>query len=560
MFELSWKIAGPAGYGIMTTGLAFSKALSRGGWHVFNYPEYPSLIRGGHNTYQVRAGMIPVLGPTRGTDILVALNQESVPLHLSELSPESVVIHDYDFPAKAKCKLLPLPFKELAEEDVMRNTVALGATVAVLDYDLDLTEKVLMETFASKSEDVVKSNVNALRRGYAHAKDSGVQYKESFEVIDSEKRMVLTGNDAICLGALKAGMKMYCAYPMTPASSILHYFAAHERDMSIVVKHTEDELAAMNMTLGGNFAGVRTMVGTSGGGFALMTEALGNAGISEVPLVAVEAQRGGPSTGIPTWTSQADLKFVVNASQGEFPRIVLAPGDVRDAFYLTFDAFNLSERFQVPVILLSDKHLSESAQTSEFFATDTLAINRGEIIEGDIETGTNRYSFTENGVSPRWFPGQKGGMHKGTSYEHDESGVTTEKAEACSDMYEKRMRKRYAILEAMSGPTFFGPLDAQTTIIGWGSTKGAILEALHHLHKDGKSVNFAQFTHIFPIDESVQDVLTADKLVGVECNITAQFAGILSEFAKVDVDMALLKYDGRPFFPRELYSRLKEVV
>ncbi len=553
--ELSWKIAGPAGYGIMTTGLVFAKTLSRGGWNVFCYPEYPSLIKGGHNTYQVRASEKEVLGPVLRTDILVALDEKSVSVHAEEMAEESVVIHDDSFSPKSEKRLLPVPLEELAGKEIMRNSVALGVTVALLNYDLSLAEIALSDAYRDKGEKVVKANVEALRRGHDFAKE------ESFHIDlarrESEKRMVLTGNDALSMGAIKAGMKFYAAYPMTPASSILHYMASHAREKSLVVKHTEDELAAINMVLGASYAGARAMVATSGGGFALMTEALGNAGISELPLVLAEVQRPGPSTGMPTWTSQADLKFVVNASQGEFPRIVLAPGDTKDAFHLAFDAFNLADRFQVPVIVMSDKHLAESAKSELFFDTSQHVVDRGKVVEGDVPEGLKRYAFTDDSVSPRWFPGQKGGMFKATSYEHDEEGFTTEDAFQCARMYVKRLKKFDSIKLAMPEPRVFGPENAETTVVGWGSTKGAILEALELL---GGEVSFTQITHLFPMTEKIAHALEGKKVVDVECNASAQLAGMMEEYLDFKVDAKVLKFDGRPFFPSKLAEKIKEVV
>lgn len=574
---LSWKVGGEAGFGIMTTGLIFAKACSRGGLHVFDTSEYPSLIRGGHNTYQVRAGEEEVHSQTRSIDLLVALNRETVDKHKEKVAPGGGIIYDgekipldKDELGREDIKLYPVPLERLAKETgggrVMINSVALGASVAIINYEFDLLTSVIRDTYRGKGAEIVEYNVAAAISGYDYVKSAiKPDFRRTLRRVEAEERMLLTGNEAICLGAIKAGCKFVAAYPMTPSSSILHFMAAQERNFNLVVKHAEDEIAAINMAIGASFAGVRAMTCTSGGGFSLMTEALGLAAMSETPLVVVECQRPGPSTGLPTRTEQGDLEFILNASQGDFPRFVIAPGDVEECFYETIEAFNLADRYQCPAIVVSDKYLSESHKTVGRFNVGDVKIDRGRILSEEelqkIEQ-FRRYEITETGVSPRSIPSQKGGTFTATGSEHDETGYICEAKDNRRRMMDKRFRKLEEAVRDIPEPKLLGPERADLTLIAWGSTKGPIREAMRLLEGEGVKINFLQIIYISPFPgEAVSRVLDESEGTAiVENNVTAQLARVIKENTGRDVDHKILKYDGRPFFPGEIRDRVREVL
>jgi 2-oxoglutarate ferredoxin oxidoreductase subunit alpha len=372
--------------------------------------------------------------------------------------------------------------------------------------------------------------------------------------------MLLTGNDALSMGAVKAGLKFYAGYPMTPSSSILNFMAAHEREFGMVVKHAEDEIASIGMAIGASHAGVRAMTATSGGGFALMSEFLGLAGITETPLVVAECMRTGPSTGLPTRTEQADLKFVLSASQGDFPRVVIAPGDPEECFRFGFEAFNLAERLQTPVILLLDKHLSESYWTREPFPTEGMGIDRGEWVDGkSAPRSYKRHLVTESGVSPRVLPGTPEGVYTTTGDAHDEFGHITEEEEPVRTQMEKRLRKLDLVDTARDGITLHGNPDAGLTLLGWGSSKGVILEAMDDLQAGAIDANFLQvrFMNPFPAEAVAGVLKKASRVLLVEHSASGQLAELVSAKTGITVEDRLLKYTGRQFFRDELTEAIK---
>jgi 2-oxoglutarate ferredoxin oxidoreductase subunit alpha len=581
--KISWMIGGEAGYGIMAAGTTFAKACSRGGLHVFINSEFPSLIKGGHNISLVRVDEEEIFSHLETIDLLVALNQETTDLHLNEIVPGGGIIYDGDQINVAKENLkredivlysVPLTkiIRELGAELLLRNTVVVGASMAVLDYDFGILEVAIRDSFGKKKGEIVEQNVKAARMGYDYVKQNICQecgYK--LEPRKAPERMLLTGNDAIAMGAIKAGCKFYAAYPMTPVSAILHTMAEKAKEFNIVVKQTEDEIAAMNMIIGANFAGVRAMNATSGGGFSLMVEALGLAAMTETPIVTVEGERPGPSTGQPTHTAQGDLKFLLSAGQGEFTRIVIAPGDREECFYETFNAFNLAEKFQVPVLVLVDKFLAEDYKTTELFDQSNLKIERGKLLsqeELNKISEYKRYLNTEDGISPRALPGQLNGIHCAPSTEHDEAGFSHEASEALMPpetakmILEKRMRKLSFIEKELKPPKLYGPQEANITLVSWGSTKGPIFEAMKLLEKDGVKVNFLQILYLSPFPaEQVKKVLSSSKtVVDVENNYTAQLASLIREKTGVEIQHKILKYDGRPFYPNFIYKKLIEIL
>jgi 2-oxoglutarate ferredoxin oxidoreductase subunit alpha len=565
------KIAGQAGAGVMTTGRLLVKCFTRGGYHAIGYPEYPSLIRGGHNTVQVRISEKPVHAPLQNPDLVIALNKDAIFYHMGSMKSGGMIIYDQlidasKFKVREDVRMHPLPLSKLTHEaggtEQMKNTAALGAALAAVDYPFGVLEGIMQDEFRRKGPEIIKKNIDAARAGYDYVLGNGMKCSVTVKPLSEKKSVIITGNEAMTLGAIAGGVKFYAAYPMTPASTILHYMIENEKAFGLVVKQTEDEIAAINYAIGASFAGARSMVGTSGGGFALMVEALGMAGISETPLVIALAQRIGPSTGMPTWTEQGDLRFALHASQGDFPRVVLAPGDVQECFFLCAKAHNLAEKYQLPVIIMSDKFLSESVFSTERFDQSKVKIERGKLAKDLPElppmSRWTRYELTEDGVSPRVFPGTPNGVHVSTSYEHDERGFSSESFMMRTKQVQKRARKLKSLMHEMEPPKLYGPHEAEVTLVGWGSTKLPALDALALLEKKGVKANFLHFTHIFPLDEkSVKDALAGCKVkIMMENNSTAQFAGVLRQYTGLEMDFHMLKYDGRPFFPEQIAETL----
>ena len=577
--KISVIIGGEAGAGIARSGFLFAKTCLRGGLQVFGTIDYQSLIRGGHSFYIARAEDEEIYSQLDTIDLLLALNKETILLHEDELVPGGGILHDGEEAplsdeelSRDDLKLYSVPLRriagELKGELIIRNTVALGAAVALLGYDLEILNGVLRDAFKPK---VAELNVRAAKMGYDYTRES---YAEDFEYrlkktnSAGKRKMLLNGNEAVSLGAIQAGCKFYAAYPMTPATGILHFMAPLDREYDMIVIQAENEIAAINMVAGASFAGVRAMTATSGGGFCLMSEGLGMTGMTETPAVVVLAQRPGPSTGLPTYSGQGDLRFAIHASQGEFPRVVIAPGDVEECFYKTMEAFNLAEKFQIPAILVTDKYLVESHAAAELFNLKRIGIDRGLLLTEDEYTSENEYKrhrFTEDGVSPRAMPGTKGAIVRTNADEHNESGYTTEDPELTTKMADKRFKKLDGLvkyLENYRTTKFYGPREADITILGWGSTKGPIREAMKILSNEDSKINYLQILYLnpFPVDDVQKILKSAKKTAVVENNKTSQLTGLIREHLLMSVDHKVLKYDGRPFNPVELSQRIKEML
>ncbi|MFC1700815.1 2-oxoacid:acceptor oxidoreductase subunit alpha [Patescibacteria group bacterium] len=575
-----WKIGGDAGQGQQVAGLILAKVCSTIGFNSFVYSDYPSRLRGGLVTNQVNISKKPIVATYRQIDLLFALNQEALDLNLNNLNKGALVFYDDD-----KVKNIPsnnkninfhsFPVSNLLKQaeisKLTANNLILGVSLAVLGGDLNLLKKEIKKTFKGKNPEIIKHNQKAIQIGWNYAKELNIKNElVSFSLENSKKsgndlskadssraKMILTGNDAVSLGAVVAECKFYSAYPMTPATSILHNLAKWALKAGIIVKHTEDEISAVNMAIGASWGGVRAMTGTSGGGFALMTEGLALSGITEIPLVIVDSQRPGPATGLPTWTEQGDLQFVAKAGHGEFPRVVLAPGNVEQAFYQTILAFNLADKYQIPVFILLDKHISESYQTIPLLDLNKIKIDRGKILsESQIGKDYKRYVLVKDGVSPRSLPGQKNGMFIANSDEHDEYGNSIEgfQAEMRKKQFEKRYAKIKSLLKDLPKPKLFGPKKADLTLIGWGSVQGAVLEALKTLDK----VNYLQLDIPYPLDvELLKRLLKDKKVIIIENNYTGQLADLMQEALGMKFEKRLNKYDGRQFTPEEIIEKVK---
>ncbi len=576
--SITWKIGGEAGFGIMTVGEMFSKTAIRSGFYIFDHIEYPSLIRGGHNVIDVRFSANEVFCQEYGVDLLIALNRETIDLHRQELKPKSGIMYDPDkvkveqSEVSANTTLLPVPFSKLIKESgvspVMQNNIALAASCAFLNFDLTNLFTVIESVFAKKGEKIITDNKKSAQLGYDYVLNN---LKSKFNLAltpnPSLKLMATTGNEAIGLGAIAAGCQFYSAYPMTPTSNLLSFLAEKAEETGMVVKHAEDEISVINMAIGASFAGVRSMVGTAGGGFSLMVEGLGLAGITETPIVIAMGQRPGPATGMPTWTGQGDLQFLIHASQDEFPRIILAPGDVEEAFYLTAEAFNLADIYQTPVFVLCDLYLCECRKSSPIFDTNKIKIERGKIINSDQGanlTNYKRYLATEDGISPRVIPGTKGTYFLANSYEHEESGLSTEDGNERVKQVEKRNRKLITYQNIMPKVAIYGMSEADITLVGWGTTKGPVLQALSDLnynHK-GRTVNFIHLNRVWPLNnKDLLEVFAKSKRrIMIEGNSYGQMGHLIREQTGIVMDEYLLKYNGRPFYAEDIIKKLDSIV
>lgn len=593
MGRVSAMIGGEAGFGIMSSGELLAKCLTHGGLWVYTNIEYPSLIRGGHNAIHVTASDEPIVSFYPELQVLIALNKETIDLHIKDIAKGGVVVYDgdeikADDPAYAEHQkrgvfFLSLPLKKLSEANggaITKNTVAIGAMLSFIGYPFHYVQDGLEEIFGKKGGDIIAMNVGAAKAGYDHVASN---YADKIvhlvgEHKDAPKRMLISGNQSMGLGLIQGGLKWYSAYPMTPATAILQTIIQHGEPYGVIAKQTEDELAAGLMAIGANYQGVRAACGTSGGGFSLMVEGLGLAAICEIPMVYVNVQRAGPATGLPTWSGQGDLRFMLHASQDEFPRFVIAPGDAKEAFYAAFESLNLAEMFQVPVILLSDKNLAEHHQTWPVYDVQGLVINRGKLLkDGQAVPDANykkfaRLEFTKDGVSPRTIPGQKGGHHTMASDEQDKFGDITEDPVNRTNRHLKRFAKMEGMHAASPAPKFWtwangnpvedkAPEKSDVTLVCWGGTKGPALEACKVLASSGVKANVLHVIYIWPFPRAMEEMLEkCKKTIMVEANHLGQFEGLMREHLLRGCDARIHRLDGRPFNPPQLARDAMRVV
>jgi 2-oxoglutarate ferredoxin oxidoreductase subunit alpha len=563
--DYSIKIGGEAGQGIQTIGDTLGHVFARAGYHVFTNQDYESRIRGGHNFYQIRFSDRPVAAPRKAIDIIVALDKESVRRHEQELTSRGRIIYDSETLKKKQDKptFLDIPFVKLAMDHggdaIMANIVATGAVLGMLGMDLAILMDLIAETFGKKGDTVIAANKNAARAGYDHSIKGCLTCNFSVRTDGSTKSLMLMGGiESIALGALASGCKFYSAYPMTPSTGIMNYLATKEKEYGVVVEQAEDEIAAINMALGASFAGVRSMTGTSGGGFALMVEGLSLSGMTETPIVIAMGQRPGPATGLPTRTEQGDLQFILSAGHGEFPRMVFAPGSPEQAFFLTNKAFDLSEKYQVPAFILFDTYLSDSQWSYQGLDIGRLRITdyrlRGEAFQN--LAGYQRHALTQSGISPLAVPGDARHLVVTDSDEHDEDGHIIEDAAMRTKMMEKRLIKKLPLIRQEIAPPFlYGDHDPRVVLTGWGSTYGVIKEAVDELAKS-TSVAMLHFSEIFPLPhrdrfDYVRLLENATFPFCIENNATGQFARLV----RSETGFAF-KYDGRPFTVEELIGEI----
>lgn len=569
--SITWKIGGEAGFGIMSAGTMLARAFARQGYHTLATNEYPSLIRGGHNLITVRVATNQFGSMNKDVHILVSLHNPCVELHKEELNENAIVVFDpkdrqwtkEDFPKPVI--LVPVPLSEivgsLSGAPIMRNTVSLGVTIALMGAPFEILSEIIHDQFKKKDQKIIDSNIAMAKAGYDYIKTTFPNESSMFleAAQKKEDQLVINASEAVGIGAYRAGLKFAAIYPMTPINSLITFLADHAKELEIVYKQPEDEIAGINMALGASMAGVRSMVATSGGGFALMVEGLALAGIMELPVVIDLGMRVGPATGMPTWTEQGELQFAIHAGHGEFPRIILAPSDAAEAYELTIDAFNLADRYHIPVFVLTDKYLNESQWcVARSRMSGDVVVDRGKLalgVELPADGSYKRYALdTDDGVSLRSVPGQKNGVYFSNSYEHDETGHVTEDAAMRVAQANKRLRKYQAIAKDVRAPQVIGDLNAEITFVSWGSTKGAVLDAMDILRAKGKTVKLVHFTWLYPFaqEQALAVLSTSTRLIAVEQNATGQLASLIREYTGLLIKEKILKYDGRPLYPEEI--------
>lgn len=556
-------IGGSAGQGIDTLGVLLEKVLQRSSYYLFSNKDYMSRIRGGHNFSQIRFGTKPIHSHKNELEVIVAFDETTVTEHLSRLKPEGKVLMDQSLEEKvniSKDQAIYLPLKETAKElknPKVFSVVFLGALMKALELDLKIGKKVLEKAFEDK---ILEVNHKALIKGFEMDLETWNLEKPD----NKDQRIMINSNQAIALGALAAGVTFYSAYPMTPSTSIMSFLAANQKKAKIVVEQAEDEIAAINMAIGASYAGIRAMTGTSGGGFSLMTEALGLAGITETPLVVANVQRPGPATGFPTRTEQSDLSFILTASHGEIPRMVTAMRTAEEAFYKTAKAFNISEKYQTLVILMNDQYLADVNQTIKPYDFSKVTIDRHIAGKEDLPEGDyQRYRITEEGISPRIIPGKiPGETVLADSDEHNENGNITESGEVRIKMMDKRMNKLKALEKEVEEPWFIGKDTPEILLVGWGSTYGTLRETVETLQEEGHSIGALSFGDLYPLPKKTleEKVQGAKKVINVEQNYTGQLAKLIRQETGITFDHSILKYDGRQIALEELIQSVKEVL
>ncbi len=576
--NMSIRIAGQAGQGVESTGAGFSLALARGGLNIFTMQDYMSRIRGGLNFFQLRIAPSEIYSHTDDLNLLLALNREAFESHSPLVDPGGGVVYDQEMRVEAEqltdrgIQAFSAPINEIAEEvggnRLMANTAAVGVATGITDYQFERIAEVIEQNFARKGSQVVESNLRVAEVAFDFGRDTYAQrFDYQLRAVERPPRLLMNGNHAFSLGALASGCRFVSAYPMTPATTIMEWLAARAEEYGVLVKQTEDEIAAICMAIGASHMGVRAMTATSGGGFSLMAEALGLAGMTETPVVVVNVQRPGPSTGLATRTEQCDLRFMLHASQGEFPRLVLTPGTMEQAFEAGARAFNLAEKYQTPVIVLYDQYLATSSRVLELDALDfdSVAINRGELLGAEdldqLDGEYERYAFTESGISPRVVPGShEKAFFPVTSDEHRPDGHIEEERMNRVRMMGKRMGKLEAAREDLWQPELYGPQQAELTFVAWGSTFGPLRQAVDWLNDDGTSANMLHLPQVwpFPVNQVSEVLGPARRTIGVEQNFAAQLAGLIRQETGIHIADNILKYDGRPMTPNYILRCLEE--
>lgn len=555
--DFTLRIAGEAGQGIQSIGTALSRAVKRSGWNIFVDQDFMSRIRGGNNVTGIRISDTAVYAPKAQTDLLVTLDAASVSLHGEHLPDNAIIIADVEALGidNSAQKIFDVPvrsmIKTLSGKVLHENSAFCGAIAGILRLSPEIVQKVIEEQFAGKGEEVKNQNVAAFKSGYQYSIDRFASDAYRLELRQDSDGVAIDGSNAVALGAIHAGCKFYAAYPMSPSTGVMIAVARFAKQFGIVVEQAEDEIAAINMIIGASFAGVRAMTGTSGGGFALMGEGLSLAAMTETPLVVVNAQRPGPATGFPTRTEQADLDFLIHAGHGEFARLIYAPGTIEEAFYLTVKAFDMAEKYQVPVLIMTDQHLADSLRNVHLPDVGTVPRTKYLAPLATVHEGSyKRYALTESGISPRALPSFIDDVVYADSDEHTEAGHITEDAMLRIAMVQKRFTRKMALLLTDAVPPTASNSDRATILlIGFGSTFGVMKEASEALPEG--TAGFIHFSQVWPFPaEAFCALLAASpdaKLVTVENNAGGQLARLIRRETGVVCHDSILKFDGRPF-------------
>ena len=564
--DLSIVLCGQAGQGIQTVEYLLTRIFKLAGYNVFATKEYMSRIRGGTNSTEVRISSGSVRASVNRIDILIPLNQGAIQHVEERISPQTIILaekesigDDFD---QSRHKFIDVPFTKTASEignKIYSNVVAAGTIAGLFGIELQTVSKYVKQFFSAKTDDVVQKNLAAVRKGFnlgaglVNSSEIKINIRNNVYVKD---QILLSGSEAVALGAIAGGCNFISSYPMSPSTSVLVFLARGAKDFGIIAEQAEDEIAAMNMAIGAWYAGARAMVTTSGGGFALMTEGLSLAGMVESPIVIHLAQRPGPATGLPTRTEQADLELALYSGHGEFPRIVLTPGKIEDAFYLTQKAFNLADRYQVPVFILTDQYFVDS-----YYNTACLDLSETNIEKHIIKTGVDykRYKLTANGISPRGIPGFGEGLVVADSDEHDEAGHITEDLDLRTEMVDKRLKKFELLKNETIPPELAGPEDYKNLVVCWGSTYDIVREAVKKLGRD--DIAFLHFKQVYPLPSETSNYLQkAQRTIIVENNATSQFAKLIKLHTGIDIKDKILKYNGLSFYVEELAEKLNELL
>lgn len=557
----------------MSTGEIVVNALKDMGFYVVADREYPSLITGGHACFTINISDSPIHSLREKADVLMAMDNLSINAYTDFLKDDGILVHGSGRIISAKetlakaeergIKIISEDARVIAQKEggsaLMKNVVLIGMLWKTLGFDYSFIEDEVNRKFASKPQ-LLEIDLKCLKKGFESVEKGGSYSSDG--IVRSPEMIMLDGNKALALGAIHAGCRAYYAYPMSPASSILTHLANFAGETNMLVKQVEDEISVVNMTLGSMFMGTRAFCATSGGGYDLMTETVSLAGMIETPLVVVVAQRPGPATGLPTWTAQGDLFLAAHSAHGEFPRIVIGVSGPTDSFELIQHAFNLSEKYQTPVIVLTEKVIAESKWTIPLFEEGKIPIERGLVKEEELKNLSNedRYKITENGLSKRWLPGTSEAFYHANSDEHLEDGSLTEDGELTGKMIDKRMRKLSLIEDALPEPEVFGVSEgADISFVGWGSTKNTALDIIDFYAEKGIKVNYLHYSYLYPLKTAAAETFFEKNgnVFLAEGNYQGQLGRML-EAAGLQFKGKLLKYNGRPFFLEDFENFINE--
>jgi len=553
------RIGGEAGQGIESLGQILAKALVRAGYEVLTSQSAMSRIRGGHNYFSIRTGLGPVYAPGEDIDLLVAFTEETLSVHADYLASYGLILTGENMDASGSVETLSIPLSDLAKEKIVHNVAALGVVSALMGIEQEVVSRVVEETVGEKHGELTDKNLQALQSGYKWAAEQSPEFDPLSKPDSGKGKLALNGNQAIALGAMAAGVNFCSFYPMTPATGVALNLISYSDQMGIVCEQAEDEIAAVNMAIGSSFCGGKSLVPTSGGGFALMSEGISLAGMTETPLVLVLGQRPGPATGLPTRTEQGDLELALYSGHGEFPRAILAPGTVEECFYLASRALDLAERYQTPAIVMTDQYLADSVRSVERFDPGYVSAPVKPWEQVEQPQGYQRYAWSESGVSPRLLPGKTRNLVVADSDEHTPDGHITEDHQVRVQMVNKRLQKLQGIKQEVIPPSYQGPEDPDLLLITWGSGKGAVQEAAERLNFQGESVAILAFSQVWPLEpEHFQARLQqAVSVVCVEGNATGQFANLLKRETGFEIGRRVLRYDGLPLTPDFILQKLE---